>query len=162
PENIKQHLDLNTLSVSSESFVNDELKEHFSDLILEIKTKDNYPIDIALLFEHKSNPDKYTLVQVVYYMFAYWYKLLANNKKLKPIIPFVYFQGSADWKAPKLIELFPGLSDDIATFVPDFEHLFFKLNDLADAEIAQLKNGLLASALLAQKKALDPKKNNHL
>lgn len=126
PQPLKNALDLQSLKVVSESYINEELKEHFSDLVFEISTTGNEPINIALLFEHKSRPDKYVLVQVGRYLFAHWAKQISLKKALRPVIPLVYYQGRKAWKAPALIELFPKLEKPIAEFIPDFKHLFFR------------------------------------
>jgi predicted transposase/invertase (TIGR01784 family) len=49
-----ERLNLESLRLSSDSFVSDKMKEHFSDLIYNCETLDGDPIRISLLCEHKS------------------------------------------------------------------------------------------------------------
>ncbi len=53
PEEIVKKLDLSTLSLDNNSYIDEELKEHFSDIVYTCVCK-NEKLKIALLFEHKS------------------------------------------------------------------------------------------------------------
>jgi len=58
PENIVRHFDFGTITVLKESYINETLQEHFSDLVFEVSLKSNSSIktDVVLLFEHKPFP----------------------------------------------------------------------------------------------------------
>ncbi|MBK7636682.1 MAG: Rpn family recombination-promoting nuclease/putative transposase [Saprospiraceae bacterium] len=117
PDEMINNLDLPTLRVLQESYLNEALKEHFSDLVFEISLKNNADTktDISILFEHKSSPDKHVLIQVGHYMFAHWVKCLAEKKKLKVIIPMIYYQGKKEWTLADLSSLFDSYPDFIKT-----------------------------------------------
>jgi predicted transposase/invertase (TIGR01784 family) len=53
PHEITAGLDFNTLTLSKESFVDKKLSAYFSDLLYEVKSK-NQSIFVYLLIEHKS------------------------------------------------------------------------------------------------------------
>ncbi|MCO6460578.1 MAG: Rpn family recombination-promoting nuclease/putative transposase [Saprospiraceae bacterium] len=72
PEQVRNELNLASLKVSKESYIGSDLSEYLSDIVFEVKTATDKPIDLVLLFEHKSSPDRYTLIQVGHYMFAHW------------------------------------------------------------------------------------------
>ena len=57
PEDIKRDLDLNSLRVVKESYLSNDLKEYFSDLVFEIDmySDKSEEMEIVLLFEHKSS-----------------------------------------------------------------------------------------------------------
>ncbi|MBK9583919.1 MAG: Rpn family recombination-promoting nuclease/putative transposase [Saprospiraceae bacterium] len=56
--------------MTKESYINSDLSEYFSDLVFDAKVLgQSEHLDIALLFEHKSAPDKNVLIQVGFYMF---------------------------------------------------------------------------------------------
>ncbi|MGB4958439.1 MAG: Rpn family recombination-promoting nuclease/putative transposase, partial [Saprospiraceae bacterium] len=112
--------DISTLKVLQESYMNEQLQEHFSDLVFEVALRDHPTVkaDVALLFEHKSAPDRHVLIQVGHYMFAHWVKCLAEKKKLKVIIPVIYYQGKQKWKLAELSTLFKDYPDYIRDFVP--------------------------------------------
>jgi hypothetical protein len=52
-------LSLDYLKPVKNSFFDDKLKEHFSDLIYKTKTKDGKEVFIYTLIEYKSNYDKF-------------------------------------------------------------------------------------------------------
>ncbi|WP_169703963.1 Rpn family recombination-promoting nuclease/putative transposase [Candidatus Kuenenia stuttgartensis] len=53
PPEILKKLDLSTLTQDNSSYIDEELKEHFSDIVYTCFCKDK-EIRITLLFEHKS------------------------------------------------------------------------------------------------------------
>ncbi|MGB4959615.1 MAG: Rpn family recombination-promoting nuclease/putative transposase, partial [Saprospiraceae bacterium] len=61
PEELIETIELSSLKVLQESYMSQQLQEHFSDLVFEVALKDHTDIkaDIALLFEHKSSPDRH-------------------------------------------------------------------------------------------------------
>ena len=51
-------LDLDTLTITKADYIDDILKETFSDVVYKIRKKDGVETQICLLFEHKSTPEK--------------------------------------------------------------------------------------------------------
>jgi len=115
PSEILEIIDLASLSVSKESYMTEDLREQFSDLIMEVSGRgnENYKIDIAYLFEHKSSPDKNVLIQVGYYLFAHYYKCVKLKQPLKFLIPIIYYQGITKWEVPQLITLLKNYPDPV-------------------------------------------------
>jgi predicted transposase/invertase (TIGR01784 family) len=68
PADFKQLVDLTKISVEKESFVEDDLKRRFSDIIYKIKTKDNEEAFIYTLIEHQSEPDYWISLWLWKYM----------------------------------------------------------------------------------------------
>jgi len=64
PNKLVQHLNIPSLQVLKESYIDVGLNEYFSDLVFEVALKnfENKSLDIAFLFEHKSVPDKNVLI----------------------------------------------------------------------------------------------------
>ena len=157
PEKVVSGLDLQTLQHLPESYLTDELKAYFSDMVFEVKVKNqpDYAADIILLFEHKSSPDRHVLLQVGLYMFSHWLQSVRQRKSPKPIIPIIYYQGKKKWKAKTIKGLFDHIPSDIQQYIPDIRHVFIALHSLSDEEIAAIRNKLMASAVMAQKKAFD-------
>ena len=155
PEELQKSLNLTTLKSIQESYIQADLNEHFSDIVFEVKTTDDNPIDLVLLFEHKSAPDKHVLVQVGHYIFSHWVKCINEKKELKVIIPLIYYQGKKKWEKPKLLNLFPRVEGSLNQYIPAINHVFIALSTLSDENISQIRNRLMAAAILAQKKGID-------
>jgi predicted transposase/invertase (TIGR01784 family) len=158
PEKILVRINIYSLRILQESYIQNDLSEHFSDIIFEVDTIENESILISLLFEHKSSPDKNILIQIGHYMFSHWYKSVKEKKKLKPIIPIIYYQGKMNWDLPQIDSLFPNFEKDILDFIPDINNIFIGLNTLSEDTIIGIRDQLMAAAILAQKNGLDADK----
>lgn len=68
-ENLKNELDLQSLSYEKNSFITPDLKEQISDIIFKIKLKkkSNF-VFVSLILEHKSYVDKMVLFQILGYI----------------------------------------------------------------------------------------------
>ncbi|MFZ1750458.1 MAG: Rpn family recombination-promoting nuclease/putative transposase, partial [Saprospiraceae bacterium] len=160
PEEMLKIIELSSLKVLQESYMNAELQEHFSDLVFEVALKNHHDIkaDIVLLFEHKSSPDRYVLVQVGHYVFAHWVKCISEKKSLKVIIPVIYYQGRKEWKLADLSALFKDYPEHIKEYVPKLRHIFFALHTISEDQIETMRDAMMAAAVIAQKLHINPVK----
>ncbi len=71
PSEVLQTLDLGTMEIRKDSFIDEELRESFSDLLYEVKLADSRAY-IYVLFEHKSFSDRFTAFQLLKYMIRIW------------------------------------------------------------------------------------------
>jgi predicted transposase/invertase (TIGR01784 family) len=64
PKKLAQHINFETFKVLKESYINETLQEHFSDLVFEVSLTADSAVktDVVLLFEHKSSPDRNVLI----------------------------------------------------------------------------------------------------
>jgi predicted transposase/invertase (TIGR01784 family) len=159
PEFVAQ-LELSGLVKYQESYLDENMKEYFSDLVFEVPLSkySNEKVDIAILFEHKSKPDKYVLIQVGYYLFAHYFRCIHSKpkKKLKPIVPLVYYQGKKKWKEPELWHLFKEYPETIRHYIPTLNYIFIALHSVPNETLESIKNTMMSVALLAQKWRHDP------
>jgi predicted transposase/invertase (TIGR01784 family) len=156
PGKFLSEIDINSLKVTQESYIQDDLTEHFSDMVFEVTTNSEEYIELVLLFEHKSSPDKNVLIQVGHYIFSHYFKCLSERKPLKLIVPLIYYQGKKQWREPDLVSLFPKLSDTLCDFIPIIKHIFIALRSLSNDSIENIRNGMMAAAVMAQRSAFDP------
>ena len=61
-------LNLDSLEVRKDSFVNEALKERFSDLVYQVDLKEEGQVFVYLLFEHKSYPEPDIALHLLSYM----------------------------------------------------------------------------------------------
>jgi predicted transposase/invertase (TIGR01784 family) len=100
PAEITKNLDFDTLKISKDTFVDQELSKHFSDLLYHIKLN-NIAAFIYLLIEHKSKEDYFTGFQLLKYMVKIWELHLKQNKRVESlpvILPIVIYHGSKKWR----------------------------------------------------------------
>lgn len=107
---------------------------------------------ISFLYEHKSFPEKYALVQVGEYLLRGYRKQIAEKiKPLRIIVPIIYYHGDEHWEPGKISDLFSDFPEELKVFIPFFEYLFQNITLLSDQEIQDLENNLLVPGLLIQK-----------
>ncbi|MCK5508009.1 MAG: Rpn family recombination-promoting nuclease/putative transposase, partial [Desulfobacterales bacterium] len=91
PADITVLLDIESLVVSKDSFVDKELREHFSDIIYQVDLKQGDSAYIYLLFEHKSYSEPLIALHLLRYMIKIWEQGVKQGKArpFAPIIPIV-------------------------------------------------------------------------
>ena len=104
---IVDRLDLKTLTVMGESFVDESLKLSQSDLVFSVETADERSARLYLLLEHKSYPDPWVGLQLLGYVVRLWEREKQRLKKppLPAVIPMVLYQGEKDAEVPPFEEL---------------------------------------------------------
>ena len=64
PADLLAEIDLDTLEISKDSYVSSDLRSAYSDLVYRVQHRDG-PLGVYLLFEHKSRPEHWTLLQLL-------------------------------------------------------------------------------------------------
>jgi len=85
--------DLSTLKLECGSFVEDDLRQYFSDVLYSLKTTtgDGY---IHVLIEHQSTPDRHMAFRLMRYAVAAMKRHLdAGHKQLPLVIPVLFYTG---------------------------------------------------------------------
>lgn len=147
PKNILQVIDLDTIEVQKDSFINKEFKDYFSDLVFRvvISGKEGY---ISFLFEHKSYPDKAIAIQLLKYMAEIWGMKMKKEEVngLPIVIPLVVYHGKSKWRFPlhlgAFLNGFEEMPQHVKEYLPNFHYLLYDLSDYSDEEIkgnAQLR-----------------------
>ncbi|AWP34743.1 Rpn family recombination-promoting nuclease/putative transposase [Pantoea eucalypti] len=93
PPELRVRCDLSTLKLESGSFVEDDLRQYFSDVLYSLKTTagDGY---IHVLIEHQSAPDKHMAFRLMRYAVAAMQRHLeAGHKTLPLVIPILFYTG---------------------------------------------------------------------
>ncbi|EBG0216008.1 Rpn family recombination-promoting nuclease/putative transposase, partial [Salmonella enterica subsp. enterica] len=93
PADLRAICVLSTLKLESGSFVEDDLRQYFSDILYSLKTTagDGY---IHVLIEHQSTPDKHMAFRLLRYAVAAMQRhLKAGHKKLPLVIPVLFYAG---------------------------------------------------------------------
>ena len=137
PGEILKRIEPSPLGISRESFVDEDLAVHQSDLLIRTRYRDR-PVFVYILVEHKSRPSRWTILQLLRYMVRIWDKELAQNErieKLPPIIPMVFYHGARRWKHPLVFSSYIELEDALRAYVPNFEVILFDLNQTDEDDL---------------------------
>jgi len=162
PQDICRLIDFDSLSLVKDSFVDEELKEHFSDLLYEVQLSSR-PGFIYLLFEHKSTPERFTGLQLLRYMVKIWDLYLKQNHEpiLPVIIPLVIYNGHRRWMIKTNFSyLFGEIEKELNKYIPEFNYLLYDLSTLSDEEIKG--RVILKATLMALKYLTTPEPGKHL
>ena len=137
PTAIVAPLDLATLAPLPGSFVDQALANHHSDLLFSVTDKDGAPTLVYVLFEHKSEADKKTPLQLLRYMERIWDAHVKDGGSLPlpPILPIVVHQGAAPWPFPPTFESIVQARSDFSLFVPKFAFHLVDLCRINDADL---------------------------
>lgn len=140
PSEVRAVLDLNSLELQKDSFIDQELREHFSDLLYKVQLKDGNVANIFLLLEHKSYPDTWVAFQLLRYMVRHWERTQREKiKSLPPIIPVVIYHGREKWQISENFgALFAG-PEALRPYWPDFR---YNLQDLGRYSEADIRGGI--------------------
>lgn len=93
PPALRKICDLNTLQLASGSFLEDDLRPYYSDVLYSLKAGngDGY---VYCLIEHQSSPDKHMAFRLMRYAIAAMQRHLdAGHKTLPLVIPVLFYQG---------------------------------------------------------------------
>jgi len=164
PSKVKNRIDWETLEIVKESWVDENLREHRSDVIYRAKILGNDQW-VYLLFEHKSTPDKKIHFQLLRYIVEIWDQHEKQNgvSGLFPlIIPIVICHCNG-----RPCNMNNSMKDNIAilegidSIIPDFHFLMldlslFNLEQIEDGPPSDAGTGKLKMLLLALKYSRSP------
>jgi len=81
-------------------------------------------VKVALLFEHKSYPDKYVIFQILRYILKIWEKhTLKDGNPPMIVIPIIFYHGKEAWQYTSLEKYFENVDVVLQKFIPSFGHL---------------------------------------
>lgn len=94
PAELRAICDLNTLKLESGSFVEENLRQYFSDVLYSLKTTAGDDGYVHVLIEHQSTPDQHMAFRLIRYAVAAMQRHLeAGHKKLPLVIPMLFYTG---------------------------------------------------------------------
>ncbi|MCA9187593.1 MAG: Rpn family recombination-promoting nuclease/putative transposase [Pirellulaceae bacterium] len=104
PAEVLRVFDLDTLQVEKESFIDADLREKYSDVLLSARlvpsqrhegtgrerSRSGY---VYILFEHKSEPDRLTALQLLSYIVRILERGVREGNDPCPVLPLVVYHG---------------------------------------------------------------------
>ena len=140
PEEISCQIKLDEVSLEHDSFVDEGLKEHLSDLLINAPLKGSGNTKIYVLFEHKSGNERFVMLQLLRYMVQIWEKERSSGNsgkdaRLTPILPLIFHHGRSRMTAPvdfrELVQEVPGLE----SYTPDFSAYLVDLAVMSEEDM---------------------------
>ena len=134
------NLTSNCLSRATDSFIDAQLKQHYSDICYFYQNpKEGLPTFVFLV-EHKSqNPVLGHLrEQLNRYITNSWRSSLQTQTAFKLIIPIVLYHGNTKLSTNEPTALFPGLPTHFLKFIPQFDYIEIDLYVMSEMELGEL------------------------
>jgi predicted transposase YdaD len=145
PPDVRRELKLETLKLEKESFVDPDLREKYSDVLYSVdlvgrpgRGKSTAGPDRALvyvLFEHKSDSDQHTVLQLLSYNLRIWERCVRDRLPLYPVLPLVVYHGQQKWDAARSIEELVDAPESLACYQVRFTLPLLDLSQLNDDQI---------------------------
>ena len=122
-------LDMSTLEREDRSFITEDLREYFADVIYAVRCRGKQ-LKLAFILEHKSYRDQNVTFQLIKYMNNYMQREYQEAGKLTPIIPILIYQerDSADSRLVNLEKEFAEYSQDVTKHQIIFEVVEYRLS----------------------------------
>lgn len=144
PDEYKSLIDLSTINVEKESFVEESLKKKLSDMVFSVQMRDQ-PKDksanafIYTLVEHQSYSDHFIAFRLLKYSLLLLERHARGKNRLPVILPLVIYNGKSRYKAPKnLFDLFA--CPDIARKAMTDDYNLIDLQAMDDQKIDYQKH----------------------
>ena len=116
---VSQALNWSTLKLVEGSFVDEDLRDSEADLLYEVEQgAGEGSLWLYILLEHQSTPDRWMRFRLLKYCCRIWDMNLAERptpRKLRPIVPLVFYQGVRSWK---VFHMCWPLSDGSSKLIP--------------------------------------------
>lgn len=154
PEELLEHINLETLERIPDSFVDPELHPSASDLLYTVEYTpvqggDTEKLLLYLLLEHKSYIDPMTVFQVLRYMVRIWEQYCAEHPKatkLPPVYPMIIYHGARPWQHPvNFHSLFTVQEPALLARLPEFSPVLQDFSRLDDQDV---RGGISARTVL--------------
>jgi predicted transposase/invertase (TIGR01784 family) len=183
PDDIVQHLDLQSLAQDKTKYTDEQLDEYFSDIVYTCRYTGDYhggscvgkksnngysaaSMKLALLFEHKSFIPAFPHTQLLRYILNIWNQHIKQRKPLPVVLPILFYHGKRKWRKQSLHEYLSGRRDRFADspelnrFIPEFDYVLIDLSDFSDEEIKTeiFTREAVKIALLVQKHIFSPER----
>lgn len=136
PQHYQAHCDLSTLSLQAGSFIETNLRQHFSDVLYAMKTKSNHMGYIYCLIEHITQDKPMTAFQVLRYQIAAMHQHMQQGYKKPPIvIPLIFYRGKQS-PYPGSLDVFDCFEEpELAREILLTPHLLVDISVIPDEEI---------------------------
>ncbi|MBE2200733.1 MAG: Rpn family recombination-promoting nuclease/putative transposase [Anaerolinea sp.] len=135
PADLRRLLDLTEMTLQDGSFIDEEMKEHQTDLIYQVRLRSGEVAYIYFLFEHKSYLDPLVALQLLRYLVRFWERQVKDGQSLSPIIPLVIYHGERAWHIATDFASLVTKDEEIRPYLPDFHYLLSDFSHLSDEAI---------------------------
>ncbi len=147
PEDILEHLELGNLEIIDTEKTDRKYKKYYLDISARCELCGREG-EIYLVFEHKSYPDRLTLIQVLNYMSVVFEEDIKNGMSPRPILPVIFYHGRKRFSLPRRFSDYFDVEDSLKKYLLDFEIFLFDTNLYSNEELLRFSENMYLSAAL--------------
>ena len=147
PAEVLRELELDSLQLEKESFVDADLREKYSDVLWSVRLvqadrhqragkKPGRFAYVYILLEHKSEPDRLTALQLLTYIVRIWERQVREGLDLCPVLPLVVYHGPTGWAAARSLEELLQTPSTLAPYQVQFRFPLLDLSQWADNQLS--------------------------
>jgi predicted transposase/invertase (TIGR01784 family) len=118
------------------SFVDEDLRQHHSDVLFRMHLRSGSDAFAYVLMEHKSSPDPGARLQLLRYVVRLLTDRYNQNKQrlpLPPVVPLLVHQGPEGWELScEFADLFGRIPEPLQPYLPSFRHALVDLGPMED------------------------------
>ena len=158
PREQLEQLDLSTLTLASDSFVDARLRKSLSDLVYTCGLKNGGTARICLLIEHKSQwPGRLIYPQMNRYICGIQEEDVKQKRtEFTLTIPILFYHGAESWNQQPLLHLYGPLPEGMERFVPAFDFVVVDVQKMSREAILTMYGTMaLRNIFLVMKKRWD-------
>ncbi|MCS6928569.1 MAG: Rpn family recombination-promoting nuclease/putative transposase [Saprospiraceae bacterium] len=151
-------LKISTLQLASDSFIGEDLRQYFSDIVYTCQTDQDEPMRICILIEHKSTPvGRRIYVQLGNYLRNIQEEDIRQRRKYFTLtIPILIQQTGGEPALHHLVDYYGPVPAEMLEYIPSFKIITINIQALTDEFIEGLGTSLLLrNILLVLKHARD-------
>jgi predicted transposase YdaD len=151
PAEIASLMTLGSLTIRKDSFVDDDLGEHYSDLLYSVRLHNGQPGFVYVLFEHKSYPEARIALHLLRYLVQIWNQQVKSGHRgpLPVILALVIYHGRQTWSIGREFNALFDVPPGLVPYLPNFRYVLTDLNARSDDDLRGLVE--LRTALLVMK-----------
>lgn len=141
PKWISTNLDYRSFKRSPDSFINEQLKEYFSDMVYTCKWKETGNIKITFLLEHKSYVPNNIFVQLLRYLAEAYDHQVRQKERFSLVIPVVIYHGKKTWNIRNFDSYFDIPDERLKKYLPSFDYELVDIMKISDDLLKSLNIG---------------------
>lgn len=151
PNALTASLLLDTLELTNASYVDEDLSEHFADLVFNCSTANGAKAKVSFLLEHKSYLPPNPPLQILNYQVNGWRQQIKSRQKPAPILPVLFYHGKEVWIELPWAAYLVGMQPQFEPYTPSGKYMLIDLSELSDDAIRAFRFGFLKTVLLLMK-----------
>jgi hypothetical protein len=143
---VQELIEIEKLTIDSESYIEDDLKQLYADIVYQIPIKNSKKnLVVFVLMELKTKNNKWTIFQVVKYVIRIWNREWWKAKRAKRlkhflfpmVIPVIFHHGKTAFTAPtELIKLVRAIAG-MEPFTLNMKSLLLDVTDIAPKDMPE-------------------------